>query len=240
MFEIRNLTIIYPNSKCAVKNLSMKVEAGDVYGFIGKNGAGKTTTLKACFGIIPITKGDILLCGKSIFEDPIKCKQRMGFVPDTPMVEEYMTGIQYLNFVSDIYGLSQKRRIKNIEYYSCVFNMEKKLNVPISTYSHGMQQKIALISAFIHDPKLLVLDEPFVGLDPEAFIILKKEMKKLCEKGSAVLFSSHILDVVEKCCNKITILKNGECVAAGKIQDILGGHNLEEIFVELSDNEDHQ
>lgn len=235
MFEIKNLTIIYPNGKCAVKNLFMHIQPGDIYGFIGKNGAGKTSTLKACFGMIPITDGDILLCGNSIKKKPILSKKKMAFVPDEPMVEEYMTGVQYFNFVSDIYNISRKKRLRNIEYYSNVFCMEGKLNLPISSYSHGMKQKIALIAAFIHEPKLLILDEPFVGLDPEAFVVLKREMKNLCEKGSAVLFSSHILDVVERSCNKITILKNGECIASGKIKDVIGNQNLEEVFMEMNE-----
>lgn len=234
MFEIKNLTMIYPDGKCAVKSLYMNIQPGDIYGFIGKNGAGKTTTLKACFGIVPITDGDILLCGNSIKRDPIQSKKQMAFVPDEPMVEEYMTGIQYFNFVSDIYSISREKRLKNIKYYANAFGMDGKLNLPISVYSHGMKQKIALIAAFIHEPKLLILDEPFVGLDPEGFVILKKEMRRLCEKGSAVLFSSHILDVVERCCNKITIIKNGECKASGKIQDIIGNQNLEDVFMELN------
>lgn len=235
MFEIKNLTIIYPNGKCAVKNLCMNIQAGDIYGFIGKNGAGKTTTLKACFGIIPITNGDILLCGNSIKKSPINIKSKMAFVPDEPMVEEYMTGIQYFNFVSDIYKISRKKRLSNIEYYSNVFKMEEMLNLPISSYSHGMKQKIALIAAFIHEPKLLIMDEPFVGLDPEVFVVLKREMKKMCERGSAILFSSHILDVVERSCNKILILKNGECITSGEIQDIIGNKNLEDVFMELNE-----
>lgn len=235
MFEIKNLTIIYPNGKLAVNNLSMHVQAGDVYGFIGKNGAGKTSTLKACFGMIPITDGDILLYGNSIKRQAVLCKKMMAFVPDEPMVEDYMTGIQYFNFVSDIYNISTKTRKENIEYYSNVFSMEDKLNLPILSYSHGMKQKIALIAAFIHEPKLLILDEPFVGLDPEAFVVLKREMKNLCKKGSAVLFSSHILDVVEKSCNKIAILKNGKCITSGNIREVIGDQNLEEVFMEMNE-----
>lgn len=235
MFEIKKLTIIYPNGKCAVKNLSLNIQTGDIYGFIGKNGAGKTSTLKACFGIIPISNGDILLCGNSIKKKPILSKKKMAFVPDEPMIEEYMTGIQYLNFVCDIYAVPKKKRVRNIEYYSKVFSMEERLNLPISAYSHGMKQKIALIAAFIHEPKLLILDEPFVGLDPEAFVVLKREMKNLCKNGAAVLFSSHILDVVERSCNKIAILKNGECIASGEVKDIIGNQNLEEVFMEMNE-----
>ncbi len=237
MFEIKNLVKIYPNGKCAVNNLNMRIEDGDIYGFIGKNGAGKTTTLKACFGIIPINKGEILLNNESVLNNPIKCKKEMAFVPDFPLAEEYMTGVQYLNFISDIYEVPKIIRIKNIEYYSTVFNMENNLNKLISSYSHGMKQKIVLIAAFIHNPKLLVLDEPFIGLDPQAFITLKTEMRELCKRGGAVLFSSHILDVVEKNCNKIAIMKNGEIIVSGLLKNIIGDKNLEQVFVELNGNE---
>lgn len=235
MLQIKELTKIYPNGKRAVDGLNMVIEDGDIYGFIGKNGAGKTTTLKACFGIIGIDKGQILLDGISVIENPIKCKKKMAFVPDSPQLEEYMTGIQYLNFVCDIYGVSVQKRIKKIKYYTKVFDMGKNLNNLISAYSHGMKQKIALIAAFVHEPRILVLDEPFIGLDPEAFITLKAEMKKLCEKGNSVLFSSHILDAVEKNCNKISILKEGKLVSSGLINEIVGNQNLEDIFVKVNE-----
>lgn len=207
MLEIKNFSKKY-GDKEAVSHLSFVVNDGDIMGFVGKNGAGKTTTLKACMGIITITEGDILLDGISVVKEPIVCKRKMAYVPDTPRLEEYMTGMQYLNFVCDIYQISAKERKQNIERLIHAFQMEPHISGLISSYSHGMKQKVALIAAFSHNPKLLVLDEPFVGLDPEAFIALKEQMKMLCRKGSSILFSSHILDVVEKLCNIISIIKD--------------------------------
>ncbi|AEY67205.1 ABC transporter ATP-binding protein [Clostridium sp. BNL1100] len=239
MLEIKNLSKKYSDGKLAVDCLNMVVEDGDVYGFIGKNGAGKTTTLKSCFGMIPFDSGEILLDGVSILEEPLRCKKAMAFVPDSPCLEEYMTGIQYINFVCDMYEVSQKKRVEKINYYALKFCMQDQLGNLISSYSHGMKQKLALISAFVHEPKLLVLDEPFVGLDPQAFIILKQEMKSLCENGASVLFSSHILDVVEKVCNKLCIIKHGKVVCSGNTKDVIGNKNLEEVFVEVCEYENN-
>ena len=215
MLQIKNLSKNYGTKK-AVCNLSLVVEDGDIMGFIGKNGAGKTTTLKACLGIIGISNGEILLDGTSVLKEPMVCKRKMAYVPDNPQLDEYMTGLQYLNFICDIYEVTSKNRKQNFERLTSAFQMEPYLNNLISSYSHGMKQKLALIAAFSHTPKLLILDEPFVGLDPEAFVILKEQMKELCASGNSVLFSSHILDVVEKVCNKISViisrsyLNNGE------------------------------
>ena len=236
MLEIKNFSKKY-GDKEAVSHLNFVVNDGDIMGFVGKNGAGKTTTLKAGMGIITITEGDILLDGISVVKEPIVCKRKMAYVPDTPRLEEYMTGMQYLNFVCDIYQISAKERKQNIERLIHAFQMEPHISGLISSYSHGMKQKVALIAAFSHNPKLLVLDEPFVGLDPEAFIALKEQMKMLCRKGSSVLFSSHILDVVEKLCNKISIIKDGRLLYFGTTEELIGVEGLEEAFMELNSNE---
>ena len=234
MLEIRNLTKTYPNGKQAVKNLSITIEDGDLYGFIGKNGAGKTTTLKACLTIHDFDSGDILLNGISIKSNPIECKKRMAYVPDSPVLGTYLTGLQYLNFVCDIYDVSTHTRKNKIIELSERLGMKDKLNDLIGSYSHGMKQKISLIGALAHEPLLLILDEPFVGLDPEAFVELKLLMKELCNSGGSVLFSSHILDVVEKTCNKIAIIQNGQLLRCGEIREILGTSDLEDIFMELN------
>ena len=234
MLEIKNLTKIYPNGKKAVSNLSMTVADGDLFGFIGKNGAGKTTTLKACLTIHDFNSGDILLNGMSIKSAPLECKKKMAYVPDSPILETYLTGLQYLNFICDIYDVSTHTRRKRIYDLSERLGMKDKLNDLISSYSHGMKQKISLIGAFAHDPLLLILDEPFVGLDPEAFVQLKCMMKELCASGGSVLFSSHILDVVEKTCNKIGIIQNGKLIKNGKTKDILGTRDLEDVFMKLN------
>ena len=236
MLEIKNFSKKY-GDKEAVSSLSFVVNDGDIMGFVGKNGAGKTTTLKACMGIITLTEGDILLYGISVVKDPIVCKRSMAYVPDTPRLEEYMTGMQYLNFVCDIYQVPSKERQQNIERLIHAFQMEPHISGLISSYSHGMKQKVALIAAFSHNPKFLVLDEPFVGLDPEAFIALKDQMKMLCRKRSSVLFSSHILDVVEKLCNKISIIKDGRLLYSGTTEELIGVEGLEEAFMELNSNE---
>ena len=235
MLEIKNLTKIYPNGKKAVSNLSMTVADGDLFGFIGKNGAGKTTTLKACLTIHDFNSGDILLNGMSIKSAPLECKKKMAYVPDSPILETYLTGLQYLNFICDIYDVSTHTRRKRIYDLSERLGMKDKLNDLISSYSHGMKQKISLIGAFAHDPLLLILDEPFVGLDPEAFVQLKCMMKELCASGGSVLFSSHILDVVEKTCNKIGIIQNGKLIKNGNTKDILGTSDLEDVFMEVNE-----
>lgn len=234
MLEIKNLTKIYPNGKKAVSDLSIIIEDGDLYGFIGRNGAGKTTTLKACLTIHDYDAGDILLNGVSVKAFPIECKKLMAYVPDTPVLDPYLTGVQYLNFICDIYGVSEEKRKQKIQILSDMLGMREKLNDLIASYSHGMKQKISLIGAFLHEPKLLILDEPFVALDPEAFIQLKTLMKELCESGSSVLFSSHILDIVEKTCNKIAIIRDGKLIRSGETKEILGNRDLENVFMELN------
>ena len=236
MLQIKNLSKNY-GTKNAVCNLSLVVENGDIMGFIGKNGAGKTTTLKACLGIISINDGEILLDGTSVLKEPIACKRKMAYVPDNPQLDEYMTGLQYLNFICDIYEVPSQKRKQKFERLTSAFQMEPYLNNLISSYSHGMKQKLALIAAFSHTPKLLILDEPFVGLDPEAFVILKEQMKELCASGNSVLFSSHILDVVEKVCNKISVIKQGHLLYSGMTTEIIGTKGLEEVFMEMNDDE---
>lgn len=236
MLQIKNLSKCYGEKK-AVCNLTFAVDNGDVMGFIGRNGAGKTTTLKACLGIIGIDDGEILLDGISVFKEPMVCKKRMAYVPDNPQLDEYLTGLQYLNFICDIYEVPSERRKQNFERLSLAFQMEPFLNHLISSYSHGMKQKLALIAAFSHTPKLLILDEPFVGLDPEAFVVLKEQMKELCANGNSVLFSSHILDVVEKVCNKVSVIKQGHLLYSGTTAEIVGTKGLEEVFMEMNDDE---
>ena len=236
MLQIKKLSKNYGTKK-AVCNLSLVVENGDIMGFIGKNGAGKTTTLKACLGIISINDGEILLDGTSVLKEPIACKRKMAYVPDNPQLDEYMTGLQYLNFICDIYEVPSQKRKQKFERLTSAFQMEPYLNNLISSYSHGMKQKLALIAAFSHTPKLLILDEPFVGLDPEAFVILKEQMKELCASGNSVLFSSHILDVVEKVCNKISVIKQGHLLYSGITTEIVGTKGLEEVFMEMNDDE---
>lgn len=236
MLEIKNLTKNYCQIN-VVNNICLTIEDGDIMGFIGRNGAGKTTTLKSCLGIIDIDIGDIILDGVSVLKEPVLCKKKMAYVPDNPRLDEYMTGIQYLNFISDIYEIPERERRELISRIASAFEMKKNLNSLISSYSHGMKQKLALIAAFIHSPRLLILDEPFVGLDPQAFMALKIQMKELCSKGNSVLFSSHILDVVEKVCNKVSIIRNGTLVYSGLISKMLGEKDLEEVFMEISNDE---
>lgn len=236
MLQIKDLSKSYGEKK-VVCNLTIAVDDGDIMGFIGRNGAGKTTTLKACLGIIGIDDGEILLDGISVFKEPMACKKRMAYVPDNPQLDEYLTGLQYLNFICDIYEVPLERRKQNFERLSLAFQMEPFLNHLISSYSHGMKQKLALIAAFSHTPKLLILDEPFVGLDPEAFVVLKEQMKELCANGNSVLFSSHILDVVEKVCNKVSVIKQGHLLYSGTTAEIVGTKGLEEVFMEMNDDE---
>ena len=217
-------------------DLSLTVMPGDIYGFIGHNGAGKTTTLRAVAGILSFDSGTITVDGKNIAKDPIACKQEMAYIPDNPDLYEHLTGIQYLNFVADIYGVSASERDERIKKYADAFEMTPRLNDLIGSCSHGMKQKIALISALIHNPKLLLLDEPFVGLDPKAAHTLKTYMAELCANGSAIFFSTHVLEVAEKLCNKIAIIKNGRLLAAGEMDKVKGDESLETLFLELTDN----
>lgn len=236
MLKITNYNKTYPNGKHAVKDLNIEVSPGDLVAFIGANGAGKTTTIKSIVGILPFEEGEILINGTSIKEDPIKCKKQIAYIPDNPDLYETLTGIKYLNFVADIFNLDKKERKEQIEFFAKEFDLINNLNDYISSYSHGMKQKLALISAFMHKPKLLILDEPFVGLDPKSSFIVKQEMKKMCDNGSAIFFSTHILEVAEKLCNKIAIIKNGELVVSGKMEEVIKESSLEDVFLELTNN----
>lgn len=236
MLQIQNLTKRYKGGKEAVSNLSLDIREGDIYGFIGHNGAGKTTTIKAVVGIIDFDEGEILIDGESIRNNPISCKKKLAYIPDNPDLYEHLTGIQYLNFVGDIFGVSSKDREEKVHRYADEFEITSALGDLISSYSHGMKQKLAIISALIHEPKLLILDEPFVGLDPKASVILKNTMHSLCEQGCAIFFSTHVLDVAEKLCNKIAIIKNGKLIVSGKTEELTKGQSLEEVFMEVVDH----
>ena len=232
MLQINNLTKIYGEKK-AVDNLSLHIKAGEMYAFIGHNGAGKTTTIKSVCGLLNFDNGEIRIDGISIKENPIECKRQIAYLPDNPDLYEFMSGIKYLNFIADIYGIDKKERQESIKKYSDMFGLTSDLAQPISAYSHGMKQKLALISALIHKPKLLVMDEPFVGLDPKASYLLKEEMKQICENGGAIFFSTHVLEVAEKICNKIAIIKDGKLVVQGDMNEVKGDTSLENIFLEL-------
>lgn len=237
MLKIIGLTKTYQGSDKGVKDLTLHIETGDLYAFIGHNGAGKTTTLKAVCGIHDFKAGEILIDGISIKTDPLSAKKKMAYIPDNPDLFEYLTGIQYLNFVADIFSLSAEERTEKIEKYANAFEITESLGDLISTYSHGMKQKLAIISALIHSPKLLILDEPFVGLDPKAALTLKELMRELCENGGAVFFSTHVLEVAEKLCNKVAIIKDGTLVAQGKMEEIVKEASLESIFMEVGVDE---
>lgn len=232
MLKIQNLTKVYGDKK-AVDNLSLHIKAGEMYAFIGHNGAGKTTTIKSVCGLLNFDAGEILIDGVSIKENPIECKRKIAYLPDNPDLYEFMSGIKYLNFIADIYGVSKEERTEKIKKYAEMFGITKDLAQPISAYSHGMKQKLALISALIHSPKLLVMDEPFVGLDPKAAHLLKEEMKQICENGGAIFFSTHVLEVAEKICDKIAIIKNGQLVVSGEMSEVKGNTSLENVFLEL-------
>ena len=236
MLNIQNLTKTYKGGKTAVKNLSLQVEPGDIYGFIGHNGAGKTTTIKAIVGITPFESGEIFVDGTSVKEHPLECKSKIAYIPDNPDLYEYLTGIQYLNFIADIFQISKDNRETRIKNYSDAFELTGALGDLISSYSHGMKQKLAIISALIHEPKLMILDEPFVGLDPKAALTLKNMMKDMCQKGSAIFFSTHVLDVAEKLCTKVAIIKNGELVISGDTDTLTQGESLESVFMEVVTN----
>lgn len=235
MLKIENLTKTYGQKK-AVDNLSLEIENGHIYGFIGHNGAGKTTTLKSIAGIMEFDQGNIYIDNKSIKEEPLACKKVMAYIPDNPDLYEYLTGIKYLNFIADVYGVSQAERTERIKKYGDMFELTDSLGEPISAYSHGMKQKLAVISALIHEPKLIIMDEPFVGLDPKASHLLKGLMRDLCDRGGAIFFSTHVLEVAEKLCDKIAIIKAGKLVVSGNTQDVIGDDSLEEVFLELEDD----
>ena len=236
MLKIINLSKSYKNKK-AIENISIEVNKGEVFGFIGHNGAGKTTTIKSIVGIHNFEEGDILINSKSIKENPIECKKDIAYIPDNPDIYESLTGIQYLNFIADIFKVSKNEREEKIKYYSEKFEINKALGDLISSYSHGMKQKLSIISALIHSPKVLVLDEPFVGLDPKASFILKEIMKEFCNNGGCIFFSTHVLEVAEKICDKIGIIKGGKLMAYGKTNEVIGDKSLENIFMEMIENE---
>ena len=236
MLEIKNFSKFYGNKK-VVENLSISVQSGDIYGFIGANGAGKTTTIKAIVGIHDFENGSITIDGHSIKEEPIICKKMMAYIPDNPDLYEHLTGFQYINFIADLFEVSTEMRRERIQRYGDLFGMTKNLSGMISSYSHGMKQKTAIISALVHSPKLLILDEPFVGLDPKATFLLKKIMHECVSEGGAIFFSTHVLDVAEKLCNKIAIMKNGKLIASGNTEEVKGNKSLETFFMEVQDNE---
>lgn len=236
MLQINHLSKAYKGGKQAIHDINLTIESGDIYGFIGPNGAGKTTTLKCVAGILEFSEGDIYIEGKSIKSDPMACKRVTAYIPDNPDLYENMTGIQYLNFISDIFKIPKHVREKRIEQYANLFEITERLGDLLSAYSHGMKQKLAIISALIHEPKLLLLDEPFVGLDPKAAFQLKQLMKECCQNGTAVFFSSHVLEVVEKLCNKIAIIKDGQLIASGNTQQVKGNGSLESLFLELTNH----
>ncbi|MGM9900265.1 MAG: ABC transporter ATP-binding protein [Bacilli bacterium] len=236
MLKIINYSKTYSNGKKAVDDLSLEVKPGDLFAFIGHNGAGKSTTIKSIVGILPFEKGDIYIDGISIKENPIECKKQIGYIPDNPDLYDSLTGIQYLNFIGDIFKVSKEVRQEIINKYAKMFELENELNNYISSYSHGMKQKIALISAFIHTPKLLILDEPFVGLDPKATFLVKNVMKEFCNNGGAIFFSTHILEVAQKLCNKIAIIKQGKLIITGDMETVTASQSLEDVFMELTEN----
>ncbi len=236
MLKIEHLTKLYGEKK-AVDDLSLHIEKGEIYGFIGHNGAGKTTTIKACCGILQFDSGEIWVDGVSVRDDPLSCKRKIAYIPDNPDLYDFMSGIKYLNFVADIFGVSQSDRQERIRRYADTFELTDDLAQPIGSYSHGMKQKLAIISALIHEPKLIIMDEPFVGLDPKASHTLKLLMRDICDRGGAIFFSTHVLEVAEKLCDKVAIIKGGRLIKSGTMEDVKGDESLESVFLELE--EDH-
>ena len=232
MLEIQHLTKRY-GSKLAVDDLSLHIRPGEICGFIGRNGAGKTTTIKACCGILPFDSGEILVGGVSVRRDPIACKRQIAYIPDNPDLYDFMTGIAYLNFIADVFGVDQAQRRERIGRYGEMFELTEDLGQPIGAYSHGMKQKLAILSALLHQPRLLILDEPFVGLDPKATHLLKGVMGELCRDGSAIFFSTHVLEVAERLCHRVAIIKSGKLVACGSMEEVKGDQSLETVFLEL-------
>lgn len=232
MLTINHLTKTY-GGKRAVDDLSLHIGPGEIYGFIGHNGAGKTTTIKACTGIMDFDQGEILVNGTSIKDDPIRCKEQMAYIPDNPDLYEFLSGEKYINFVADIYRVNLDERKERMNRFAEMFEILGDLPQPISTYSHGMKQKLALVAAFVHKPKLIIMDEPFVGLDPKASFLLKEEMKNHCRDGGAIFFSTHVLEVAEKLCDKVAIIKQGKLVTSGTMEEVKGDTSLESVFLEL-------
>ena len=237
MLEIRHFSKSYGGGKKAADDVTIQVACGDIYGFIGHNGAGKSTTIRAVVGVLDFTDGEIYIDGHSVRDEPMACKQVTAYIPDNPDLYENLTGIQYLNFVADVFGIGPGEREERIRRYAGIFEITDALGDLIGSYSHGMKQKVAIISALIHNPKLLVLDEPFVGLDPKASFTLKEIMREMCGQGTAVFFSTHVLDVAEKLCNRVAIIKHGRIVAAGTMEELTEGHSLEETFLEADRDE---
>ena len=232
MLRIEHLTKQYGEKK-AVDDLSLHILPGEIYGFIGHNGAGKTTTIKSCCGILQYESGEVFIDGTSMRKEPLLCKSKLAYIPDNPDLYEFMTGIQYLNFVADIFGVSASDRQQRIHEYADTFELTEDLAQPVSAYSHGMKQKLAVISALIHEPKLVIMDEPFVGLDPKASHLLKELMRKICDRGGEIFFSTHVLEVAEKLCDKVAIIKGGQLVKSGTMDEVRGDESLESVFLEL-------
>ena len=232
MLNIEHLTKAYGEKK-AVDNLSLHIAPGAIYGFIGHNGAGKTTTLKSVVGILQFDAGEITIDGISIKENPLECKRRFAYIPDNPDLYDYMTGIKYLNFIADIFGVGANERQARIRKYADAFELTADLAQPIAAYSHGMKQKLAIIAAWLHEPKLILMDEPFVGLDPKASHLLKKMMREVCDEGGAIFFSTHVLEVAEKLCDKVAIIKSGRLIRSGAMEEVKGDESLEDVFLEL-------
>ena len=235
MLYIQHLTKCYGEKK-AVDDLSLHIAPGEIYGFIGHNGAGKTTTLKAVVGILPFEEGEITINGTSIKADPLTCKRQLAYIPDNPDLYDYMTGSKYLNFIADIFGVGAEERQERIRKYADLFELTDDLAQPIAAYSHGMKQRLAIISAWLHQPKLIIMDEPFVGLDPKAAHILKSMMREVCDQGGAIFFSTHVLEVAEKLCDKVAIIKGGRLIRAGTMEEVKGDDSLEEVFLELEED----
>ena len=232
MLRIEHLTKTY-GEKRAVDDLTLHIQPGEIYGFIGHNGAGKTTTLKSVVGILPFDEGTITINGKSIKDDPVACKKELAYIPDNPDLYDFMSGIKYLNFIADIFGIPAAERQEKIRKYADLFELTNDLGQPISAYSHGMKQKLAVISGLLHSPKLIIMDEPFVGLDPKASHLLKGMMREHCDNGGAIFFSTHVLEVAEKLCDKVAIIKQGKLIKAGTMEEVKGDDSLEEVFLEL-------
>ena len=232
MLKIEHLTKTFGEKK-AVDDLSLHIAPGEIYGFIGHNGAGKTTTLKSVVGIQNFDEGEITICGTSIKADPLTCKKQIAYIPDNPDLYEYMTGIKYLNFIADIFGIGSAERMERIHKYADIFELTADLAQPIASYSHGMKQKLAIISAWIHEPRLIIMDEPFVGLGPKAAHLLKGMMREVCDNGGAIFFSTHVLEVAEKLCDKVAIIKAGKLIRSGTMEEVKGDDSLEEVFLEL-------
>ena len=232
MLKIEHLTKTY-GEKRAVDDLSLHIRPGEIYGFIGHNGAGKTTTLKAVVGILQFDAGEITIDGKSIKNEPLACKREIAYIPDNPDLYDFMTGIKYLNFVADIFGVGARQRQERIRKYADAFELTEDLAQPIAAYSHGMKQKLAIIAAWLHEPQLILMDEPFVGLDPKAAHLLKGMMREICDRGGAIFFSTHVLEVAEKLCDKVAIIKGGKLIRSGTMEEVKGDDSLEEVFLEL-------